>query len=143
MCSIALGSDPNASDLKLIIKKHLEDLDFICNDFGSEDIIYANVAFRVAEAVANKEYSCGILICGTGIGMCISANKVKGVYAANCSDVYSAERAKKSNNTNILTLGSQILGYELAKKIVTVWMESKFTLGCRSEPKIQRIYDYE
>src|SRR5512143_1835258 len=105
MKEIALGSDPNAVDLKETIKKHLTDLGYTWKDYGSDDPIYANVAFTVAQAVAAGKHDRGILMCGTGIGMCIAANKVAGVYAANCSDPYSAERSRMSNNANILTLG--------------------------------------
>lgn len=75
-------------------------------DFGSDDPIYANVAIKVAEAVSRKEYDRGILICGTGLGVSIAANKVKGAYAALITDVYSAERARKSNNANIACFGA-------------------------------------
>ncbi len=142
MKEVAIGCDPNAVALKEAIKEHLRSLGFDCKDYGSEDPVYANVAFRVAEAVAGGEHDRGILLCGTGIGMCIAANKVPGAYAANCSDPYSAERSRKSNNANILTLGSQVLGVELAKSLVTVWMESEYAPGGRSEPKIQRICEY-
>jgi ribose 5-phosphate isomerase B len=143
MNEIALGSDPNAVDLKETIKKHLTDLGYAWKDYGSDDPVYANVAFTVAEAVAAGKHDRGILMCGTGIGMCIAANKVAGVYAANCSDPYSAERSRMSNNANILTLGSQVLGKELAKTLVTVWLQSEYTPGGRSEPKIQRICEFE
>ena len=143
MKKIALGCDPNASQLKEVVKKHLEELGYEYEDYGSEDTVYANVAIEVAEAVARGKHDRGILICGTGIGMSISANKVHGAYAALCSDAYSAERARKSNNANIMTMGSQVIGPELAKTLVTVWMRSEYTPGGRSEPKIRRISDYE
>ena len=143
MNKIALGCDPNAAPLKEVIKKQLEELGYEYEDYGSEDIVYANVAIEVAEAVAQGKHERGILICGTGIGMSISANKVPGAYAALCSDAYSAERAKKSNNANIMTIGSQVIGSELAKSLVTIWMNSEYTPGGRSEPKIRRISDYE
>ncbi len=143
MKKIALGSDPNAAPLKEVIKKQLEDLGHEYEDYGSEDTVYANVAIEVAEAVAQGKHDRGILICGTGIGMSISANKVPGAYAALCSDAYSAERARKSNNANIMTLGSQVVGPELAQTLVTIWMNSEYTPGGRSEPKIRRISDYE
>ena len=101
-----------------------------------------NIARSVAEAVAHGKHDRGILICGTGIGMCIAANKVDGAYAALCSDAYSTERSIKSNNVNIMTLGAQVVGIELAKSLVTIWMNSRYTPGGRSEPKIQRIYQY-
>jgi ribose 5-phosphate isomerase B len=142
MKKVAIGCDPNASELKEIIIKHLEDLGFEAVDYGSEDPIYANVAIKVAEAVAAGKHERGILICGTGIGVCIAANKVPGAYAALCSDSYSTERSVKSNNANIMTMGSQVTGSQLAKTLVTVWMNSEYTAGGRSEPKIQRIYEY-
>ena len=143
MNKIAIGCDPNAAPLKEVIKKQLEELGYEYEDYGSEDTIYANVAIKVAEAVAQGKHDRGILICGTGIGMSISANKVPGAYAALCSDAYSAERARKSNNANIMTIGSQVVGSELAKSLVTIWMNSEYTPGGRSEPKIRRISDYE
>ncbi len=81
-------------------------------------------------------------MCGTGIGVSIAANKVPGAYAALCSDAYSTERSIKSNNVNIMTLGEQVTGVELAKSLVSIWMNSEYTPGGRSEPKIQRICDY-
>jgi ribose 5-phosphate isomerase B len=139
---VIIGSDPNAAALKEEIKKHLSELGYEYEDYGSDDPIYANVAIKVAEAVAAGESERGILICGTGIGVCIAANKVPGAYAALCSDAYSTERAIKSNNANIMTLGSQVTGVELAKKLVEIWMSAEYTPGGRSEPKIQRIYAY-
>jgi len=96
----------------------------------------------VAEAVAAGKHDRGILMCGTGIGMSIAANKVPGAYAALCSDAFSTERSIKSNNVNIMTLGEQVTGVELAKRLVSIWVNSEYTPGGRSEPKIQRIYDY-
>jgi ribose 5-phosphate isomerase B len=142
MKKVAIGCDPNASELKEAIKKHLTDLGYEWEDYGSDDPIYANVAIQVAEAVAAGKHDRGILICGTGIGVCIAANKVPGAYAALCSDPYSTERSRKSNNANIMTLGAQVMGVELAKTLVTIWMKSEYTPGGRSEPKIQRICEY-
>lgn len=142
MKKISIGCDPNAAGLKETIKKYIGKLGYSCDDFGSDDPIYANVAFEVAEAVASGKYDRGILLCGTGIGVCIAANKVKGAYAASCLDPYSAERSVLSNNCNILALGSQVIGPELAKYLVRIWLEAEYQPGGRSEPKIQRIYDY-
>ncbi len=142
MKTVAIGCDPNASELKEAIKKHLTELGYAWEDYGSDDPVYANVAIEVAEAVASGKHDRGILICGTGIGVCIAANKVPGAYAALCSDPYSTERSRKSNNANIMTLGAQVMGVELAKTLVTIWMKSEYTPGGRSEPKIQRIYEY-
>lgn len=142
MKKVAIGADPNAAGLKETIKKHLTDLGFESEDYGSDDPIYANVAFKVAEAVASGKHDRGILLCGTGIGMSIAANKVPGAYAALCSDPYSTERSRKSNNVNIMTLGAQVAGPELAKSLVTIWMNAEYTPGGRSEPKIKRITEY-
>ncbi len=142
MKKIAVGCDPNAAGLKEVIKKTVEELGYSCDDLGSDDPIYANVAIEVAEAVASGKYDRGILMCGTGIGVCLAANKVKGAYAASCMDPYSAERSVLSNNCNILALGSQVTGTELARYLVKVWLEAEYQPGGRSEPKIQRIYDY-
>jgi ribose 5-phosphate isomerase B len=140
---VAIGCDPNATELKEVIKRHLKDLDYEWEDYGSNDPIYANVALKVAEAVASGKHQLGILICGTGIGMCIAANKVPGAYAALCSDAYSTERSRKSNNANIMTMGAQVIGPELAKTLVTIWMNAEYTPGGRSEPKVRRICEYE
>lgn len=142
MKKIAIGCDPNAAELKKAIIKHLAELGYECEDYGSDDPIYANVAIAVAEAVAAGKHDRGILMCGTGIGMSIAANKVPGAYAALCSDAYSTERSIKSNNVNIMTLGEQVTGVELAKSLVSIWINSEYTPGGRSEPKIQRICDY-
>ena len=142
MKTVAIGCDPNAAELKEILKGHLQSLGYQCEDYGSDDPIYANVAIRVAEAVAAGKAERGILLCGTGIGVCIAANKVPGAYAALCSDAYSAERAIMSNNANIMTVGAQVVGPELAKTLVTIWMQAEYTPGGRSEPKVQRICEY-
>ena len=143
MKAIALGSDPNAAKLKEVLKKHLTELGYKWEDYGSDDSIYANVAIELAQAVTSGKHDRGILMCGTGIGVCIAANKVRGAKAALCSDPYSTERSIKSNNANIMTLGSQVTGPELAKSLVTIWLQSEYVPGSRSEPKIQRIDEYD
>lgn len=140
--TVAIGCDPNAYALKDLIVTQLTGLGYIVKDFGSEDPVYARVAFAVGEAVAAHEYDRGILMCGTGIGMSIAANKVPGIFAALCSDTYSAERAIKSNNANVMTLGAFTLGVEVAKQIVRVWMESTWQPGTPSEPKVACYMDY-
>ncbi len=143
MKSIALGCDPNAAGLKEIIKEQLTELGYEWEDYGSNDVIYANVAIKVSEdVVAGKHYR-GILICGTGIGVCIAANKVEGVRAALCSDAYSTERSIKSNNANIMTLGSLVTGPALAKFLIETWLETEFDETSPSAPKVQRIIDYD
>jgi len=140
--TVAIGCDPNAAILKDVIISQLKGLGYNVKDFGSEDPIYARVAFAVGEAVAAHEYDRGILLCGTGIGMSIAANKVPGIYAALCSDTYSAERAIKSNNANILTIGAFTTGVEVAKQIVRIWMESIWQPGTTSEPKVACYVEY-
>lgn len=140
--TVAIGCDPNASDLKVIIIDQLEKMGYSVKDFGSEDPIYAKVAIDVGEAVAKNEFNRGILLCGTGIGMCIAANKVPGVYAALCADTYSAERSIKSNNANVLAIGAFTTGTEVAKQIVKIWMESTWQTGTTSEPKVAYFVEY-
>lgn len=140
--TVAIGCDPNAAALKEIIKDQLKGMGYEVSDFGSDDPIYARVAFAVGEAVAANSFDRGILLCGTGIGMSIAANKVPGIYAALCSDTYSAERAIKSNNSNVLTIGAFTTGTEVAKQIVKVWMESVWQPGTASEPKVASYMEY-
>jgi ribose 5-phosphate isomerase B len=139
---VAVGCDPNAADLKETIKELLKSEGHSFEDFGSDDPIYPNVAFKVGEAVASGKFDRGILVCGTGIGMSIAANKVPGVYAALLADPYSAERAIKSNNTNVATLGQQTMGPYVAKALVKIWLDAEWEPGTRSEPKVQAIVDY-
>ena len=104
---IAIGCDPNAQEAKEELIRFIKEKNYgEVTDFGSTDPIYANTAIKVAEAVASKKYDRGILICSTGIGMSIAANKVKGVYAALLSDVYSAQRARLSNDANVACMGA-------------------------------------
>jgi len=140
--TVAIGCDPNAAALKEILKNQLTEMGYAVKDFGSDDPIYARVAFDVGEAVAAQSFDRGILLCGTGIGMSIAANKVPGIYAALCADTYSAERAIKSNNSNVLTLGAFTTGTEVAKQIVRTWMESRWQPGTSSEPKVACYMEY-
>jgi len=140
---IAIGCDPNAEAFKQQLIPFIEGLGHEVTDFGSEDTIYANTAIRVGEAVAAKEYERGILICGTGIGISIAANKVKGAYCALVTDVYQAQRAQLSNNANLIAMGSQVLGIELAKCLVKEYLANTFDPASRSLPKVARITQYE
>lgn len=141
--NIAIGCDPNAAGLKDALVKHIKKLGCEVIDYGSDDPIYANTALEVATAVAEGKHERGILLCGTGLGMSLAANKVKGAYAVPCSDPYSVERSIKSNNVNILTLGAKIVNEELAKSLVSLWLSLTYEPGGGSEPKIQRIYAIE
>ena len=121
----------------------VESLGHEVTDFGSDDPIYANVAIEVAEAVAAKKFDRGILFCGTGIGVMLAANKVKGAYAAVVSDVYSAQRACLSNNCNIITLGAQVTGYKLAEEVIRAYLAETYVYNERSGKKVDRIVEYE
>ena len=139
----AVGCDPNAMDLKETLTADLKAAGHEVKDFGSTDPIYANVAITVAEAVAAGEYHRGLLLCGTGIGVSISANKVKGAVAALVSDAYSAERAIKSNNANIICMGAFTVGREAARAYLRVWDAAEFDPNSPSAPKVKGFTDYD
>jgi len=145
MKKIAIGCDEAAYDLKKIIIEFLEGLGYESEDYGvynKDASLYADTAIKVAIAVSEGKHDRGILLCGTGIGMAISANKVPGIRAAVCHDSYSAERARKSNNAQIMTMGARIVGSELAKQLVGIWMKSEFQ-GGGSISKVDKIMEYE
>lgn len=142
---LAIGCDEAACELKEVLKKHLLVEGHDVTDFGTHDcapVLYPDVAFEVAERVAKGDFERAVLLCGTGIGMAISANKVPGIRAAQCHDTYSAERASRSNDAQIVTLGARVVGPELAKAIVDTWLRCNFD-GGRSIPKVRRIEEYE
>lgn len=139
----AVGCDPNAMSLKETLVSDLKNIGHHVEDFGSEDPVYANVAITVAEAVAAGEYDRGLLLCGTGIGVSIAANKVKGAVAALVSDAYSAERAIKSNNANIICMGAFTLGRETARSCLRVWNTAEFDPSSPSAPKVKRFVEYD
>jgi ribose 5-phosphate isomerase B len=141
--SIAVGADHNGYALKEVIKEQLDALGHGVRDFGchGEAVDYPDVAVRVARAVADGEVERAILVCGTGLGMAIAANKVPGVSAASVADPYSAERARKSNNAQVLCLGAKVVGDELAKLLVDHWLRAEFAGGdsARKVSKIERL----
>ncbi|WP_032092555.1 ribose 5-phosphate isomerase B [Necropsobacter rosorum] len=142
---IAIGCDEAAYRLKVEIMKHLDELGVEYDDFGAGEgdiVLYPDVAESVAIAVAEGKYERGILTCGTGIGMCITANKIPGIRAAVCHDVFSAERSRKSNNAQIMCLGERVIGVELAKSLIDVWLKCGFAEG-RSVPKVKRINEID
>jgi ribose 5-phosphate isomerase B len=142
---IALGCDEVGLPLLEVIREQLSTRDVEVVDFGVHDsapVLYPNVALEVAQAVAGGACDRGILICGTGIGMSITANKVPTVRAALCHDTYSAERARKSNDAQVLTMGSRVIGSELAKQIVNAWLQSEFE-GGGSLPKVVRMKEID
>jgi len=142
---VAIGADDAGFQLKEIIKQHLESQGVEVVDYGpatANPIDYPDVAAALAKDVAAHKLERGILICGTGIGMAITANKVPGVYAAQAHDTYSAERARKSNNAQIITFGARVIGPELAKQIVDAWMNAEFQGGA-SARKVGKIAELE
>ncbi|MGF6990223.1 ribose 5-phosphate isomerase B [Lachnospiraceae bacterium PM6-15] len=142
---IIIGCDEAAYDLKMIIKEHLESKGYEVTDSGAdkgEVVLYPDIAYQVADEIAAGNFERGILVCGTGIGMSICANKVAGVRAAVCHDPFSAERARKSNNAQILCMGERVVGTELAKLLVDVWLASEFAGGA-STAKVERIQELE
>nr|WP_106788925.1 RpiB/LacA/LacB family sugar-phosphate isomerase [Massilistercora timonensis] len=141
---IAIGCDPNAQQAKEELMKFIEAKGYgELTDFGSEDPIYANTAIKVAEAVAAGEYDRGILICGTGIGVSIAANKVKGAYAALLSDVYSAQRARLSNDANIACMGAFTSGSKERELMTEAFLTNEFVPGCSSQPKVDAFVEYD
>lgn len=138
---VAIGSDEAGFELKTRLCEVVRAEGFEVRDFGChspEPVDYPDVAFEVARAVARGEHERGILICGTGIGMAIAANKVPGVRAAQAHDPYSAERARKSNDAQILTLGARVIGPDLAATLVRIWLHSEFA-GGGSARKVAKI----
>lgn len=142
---IAVGSDHGGFLLKDEIMKHLKqkNIDFV--DFGcftTESVDYPDVGEAVGVAVASGEYDKGIICCGTGIGISISANKVPGVRAALCGDCFSAQASREHNDANILALGERVIGVGLAKMIVDIWLSSEFQ-GGRHGRRVEKISNIE
>ena len=143
---VALGCDEAAYEMKQAMIEHVRSLGHEVEDFGTHDaqpVLYPDIAFKVAQAIADGRSDRGILMCGTGIGVAISANKVPGIRAAQAHDTYSAERARKSNDAQIVTMGARVIGIELAKTIAETFLSSEFDPGGRSQPKVDRIEAYE
>lgn len=142
---VAIASDHGGILIRKEITKMMEELNIEYADFGCKDensVDYPEFAIPVAEKVANGEFDRGILICGTGIGMSIAANKVKGVRCALVHDVFSAKMTRLHNDTNVLAMGERVIGAGLAREIAKVWLETEFE-GGRHARRIQKITDYE
>ncbi|WP_062108459.1 ribose 5-phosphate isomerase B [Bacillus niameyensis] len=142
---VALASDHGGIHIREDIKHLLDEMgieyeDFGCNCEGSVD--YPDYALPVAEKVANGEFDRGILICGTGIGMSISANKVKGIRCALVHDLFSAKMTRLHNNSNVLAMGERVIGPGLAREIAKTWLETEFE-GGRHQKRIEKITHYE
>ena len=143
---IAIGSDHGGYHLKENIKDYLGILKIDYKDFGcmnGDAVDYPDIAFKVSSEVKNGKYERGILICGTGIGMSIAANKIKGIRAALCSDVFSAKMTRQHNNSNVLTLGGRVIGTGLAREIVKAWLFSEFSHGERHINRIEKMSKIE
>ncbi|GAA0770666.1 ribose 5-phosphate isomerase B [Clostridium subterminale] len=142
---IAIGSDHGGLRLKKEVIKHLEKKNIEVKDYGTyteDSCDYPEFAEKVAEAVVAKEYDYGILICGTGIGISISANKIPGIRAALCSDTFSAHATREHNNANILAMGERVVGTGLALDIVDAFLGSTFE-GGRHENRVNKIMEIE
>ncbi|AMB92716.1 ribose 5-phosphate isomerase B [Aerococcus christensenii] len=142
---IAIGGDHVGQLLKPEIIEFLKKLGHEVKDFGTyttERTDYPIYAKQVAESVVNGEYDKGVLICGTGVGISIAANKVKGVRAVCCSEPYSAKLSRQHNDTNILAFGSRVVGLELAKMIVEEWLSAEYE-GGRHAKRVEMISEIE
>lgn len=142
---IAVCSDHGGFELKTKLIPFIEEMGHSVEDFGcfsDKSVDYPDFAFPMAEAVARGEFERGIAVCGTGIGVSICANKVKGIRCALCGDVLSAELTRKHNDSNVLAMGGRIIGVETAKAITKVWLSTPFD-GGRHEGRIGKISDYE
>lgn len=144
---ICIDCDDAAVNLKKVLYDHLKskgiditDLDYSASNGGNA--MYPEIGFNLAKQVADGNYDRGISICGTGLGMAMIANKVEGIYAGVCHDVFSAERLRKSNDAQIITMGERVIGPELAKTIIDAWLLSEFQ-GGGSTAKVHQMRDLE
>jgi len=143
---IAIDCDDAAIELKKTLVDHLKrvgvdiiDLDYVATKQGA---FYPEIGYNLALKIQDGSFDRGILICGTGLGMAMIANKVETVYAGVCHDVFSAERLRKSNDAQVLTMGARVIGPELAKTIVDAWLKSEF-LGGGSQEKVDQMRELE
>ena len=142
---IGIGNDHSAVEMKREVMKFLQDLGYEVINYGTdstESCDYPVYGEKVGQAVASKEVDLGILICGTGVGISLAANKVKGIRAVVCSEPYSARLSRQHNNTNILALGARVVGIELAKMIIEEWLSAEFE-GGRHQRRVDMIMDIE
>jgi ribose 5-phosphate isomerase B len=138
---IIIGADHFGLPLKKVLVHYLRDKGYPVVDIGvdtDEPVDYPDIAVKLAKSVSDGTYDRGILICGTGAGMAIVANKVPGVRAVFVNDPYTAERARASNNAQVITFGSQITGGAVAEKLIDIWLKSEYQ-GGRSAPKVAKM----
>ena len=143
---IALGSDHGGYQLKENMKKYLKEQNIEYVDFGCQSeksVDYPDVGFKVAIEVKKGKYNKGILICGTGIGMSVIANKVRGIRAALCNNEFIARCSREHNDSNILVLGGRVIGPGLAKAIVKIWLDTKFSQEERHINRLNKITQKE
>lgn len=139
---LAIGSDHGGYELKEAIIKYLDREKIAYRDFGTfstESVDYSDIGYEVAKAVAKGEFETGIIICGTGIGISITANKVSGIRAALCANSYMARMAREHNNANVLALGGRVLGTDLALEIVKAFLNTPFSGEERHSRRINKI----
>ncbi len=142
---IAIGSDHGGFELKKVLLDFLAELEYEYTDFGTFDgssVDYPDIADKVCNAVSGGDCILGILVCGTGIGMNMCANKHKGIRAAQCSDTFSAKMTRQHNNANVLTLGGRVVGPELAKEIVREFLTNEFA-GGRHAVRVEKMMNLE
>ena len=142
---IGIGNDHGGYGLKMHIKKLLESKGYEVKDFGCHDtnsVDYPDIALPVCESVLSGECECGILVCGTGIGMSIAANKIKGIRAAHVTDSFSARMTKMHNNANVICLGERITGCEIASDIVEAYLNAEFE-GGRHIARVDKFMAFE
>lgn len=142
---IGIGNDHSAVDMKQDVVKFLQELGYEVVNYGTdtkESCHYPVYGEKVARAVTAGEVDLGILICGTGVGISLAANKVKGIRAVVCSEPYSARLSKQHNNTNILCFGARVIGIEMAKMIIEEWLNAEFE-GGRHQDRVDMIMAIE
>ena len=142
---ITIGSDHGAVELKEEVKKVLAEFDAEVTDvgtFGKESVDYPDIAEKVCADVTSGKSERGIVLCGTGLGISIAANKIHGIRCALCGDVYSAKMSREHNNANVLAMGGRVLGFGLAGEIVRAWLTTEFA-GGRHERRVNKIMALE
>ncbi len=142
---IIIGSDHGGFEMKTQLIEHLKKNGYVVRDAGCFDtnsIDYPDIAFEVSKSVLSEDKSLGILVCGTGIGISIAANKIKGIRCALCHNEFTARMSRMHNNANILALGGRVIGIELAKSILETFLSSEFE-GGRHATRVDKICNFE